>query len=121
MDFARFGQWYLQDGVWEGERLLPVGWVQQATRPNAPFQEPGPEAIYAPRGYGLHFWIPDTPEGEYYAAGIYGQYVWVDERREVVIARFAADPEWGARTEETFAAFRAIADAVSPLGESGDE
>ncbi|MEE2566776.1 serine hydrolase domain-containing protein [Hyphobacterium marinum] len=121
VDFARFGQWYLQDGVWDGERLLPEGWVQLATRPNAPFQEPGPDAIYAPRGYGLHFWIPDNPQGEYYAAGIYGQYVWVDERRDVVIARFAADPEWGARTEETFAVFRAIAEAVSSIGESGDE
>ena len=120
-DFARFGQWYLQDGVWEGERLLPEGWVQQATRPNAPFQEPGPDAIYAPRGYGLHFWIPDNPQGEYYAAGIYGQYIWVDERREVVIARFAADPVWGGRTEETYAAFRAIAEAVSPLGETSND
>lgn len=121
VDFARFGQWYLQDGVWDGERLLPEGWVQQATRPNAPFQEPGPDAVYAPRGYGLHFWIPDNPQGEYFAAGIYGQYVWVDERREIVIARFAADPEWGPRTEESFAAFRAIAEAVAPLGETVDE
>lgn len=121
VDFARFGQWYLQDGVWDGERLLPEGWVQQATRPNAPFQEPGPDAVYAPRGYGLHFWIPDNPQGEYFAAGIYGQYIWVDERREIVIARFAADPAWGSRTVETFAAFRAIAEAVAPLGETADE
>ena len=121
VDFARFGQWYLQDGVWNGERILPEGWVQEATRPNAPFQEPGPDAVYAPRGYGLHFWMPDNPQGEYFAAGIYGQYVWVDERRGVVIARFAADPDWGPRGVESFAVFRAIADAVVPLNEVGDE
>lgn len=114
-DYARFGQFYLQDGVWEGERLLPDGWVQTATRPNAPFQEPGPQARYAPRGYGLHFWIPSDPQDEFFMAGVYGQYVWVDERRGVVVAMNAGDPEWGAREEEAWAVFRSIAEAVSPL------
>ena len=108
-DYARFGQFYLQDGVWEGERLLPEGWVNQATRPNAPFQEAGPESVYAHRGYGLHFWVPDNHDGEYFMAGVYGQYVWVDERRNIVIARTAADTEWGGRTEESIIAMRALA------------
>lgn len=116
-DYARFGQFYLQDGTWEGERMVPEDWVATATRPNAPFQEPGPQARYAPRGYGLHFWIPPEPQGEYFMAGVYGQYVWVDERRGVVIAMNAGDPEWGGREEEAFALMRAIAETVSPLSE----
>ncbi len=32
-DWARFGQWLLQDGVWEDERLLPEGWVEASTTP----------------------------------------------------------------------------------------
>lgn len=108
-DYARFGQFYLQDGVWEGERLLPEGWVNQATRPNAPFQEAGPGSVYAHRGYGLHFWVPDNHDGEYFMAGVYGQYVWVDEQRNIVIARTAADTEWGGRTEESIIAMRALA------------
>jgi len=112
-DYARFGQFYLQDGVWDGARMVPEGWTQSATRPNAPFQEPGPEARYAPRGYGLHFWIPPEPEGEYFMAGVYGQYVWVDERRGVVIAMNAGDPDWSARGEEAFALFRAIAGTLA--------
>ncbi len=108
-DYARFGQFYLQDGVWNGERLLPEGWVRQATRPNAPFQEAGPDSVYAHRGYGLHFWVPENHDGEYFMAGVYGQYVWVDERRNIVIARTAADTEWGGRTEESITAMRALA------------
>ena len=122
-DYARMGQFYLQDGVWNSDRLLPDGWVRLVTRPNAPFQEAGPQGVYAHRGYGLHFWVPEGHDGEYFMAGIYGQYVWVDERRNIVIARTAADPDWGARTAESLAAMRALAahygDPVAM--EAGDE
>lgn len=108
-DYARFGQFYLQDGVWDGQRLVPEGWVEQATRPNAPFQEPGPDEVYPHRGYALHFWVPEGYDGEYFMAGVYGQYIWVDERRNIVIARTAADTEWSGRTAESIAAMRALA------------
>lgn len=107
--YGRFGQFYLQDGVWAGTRILPEGWVQQATRPNAPFQEAGPDARYPGRGYALHFWVPDNHDGEWFMAGVYGQYVWVDERRNIVIARTAADPVWWEHQQMSFDAFRALA------------
>lgn len=112
-DFARLGQLYLQDGIWNGERLLPDGWVRLATRPNAPFQEAGPDGPYAPRGYGLHFWVPPDHDGEFFAAGVFGQYVWVDENRGVVIAVNAGDPTWHLRGPESFEVFRTIARTVS--------
>ncbi|PWE16382.1 serine hydrolase [Marinicauda salina] len=121
VDFARFGWFLANDGVWNGARLLPEGFVEQATRPNAPFQEPGPDARYAPRGYGLHFWIPPDYADEYFLAGVYGQYVWVDERRGVVIAQTAGSPDWLSRQEEAFHVFRAIAERVAPLETSPDE
>ena len=120
-DYARLGQLYLQDGVWNGERLLPERWVQLATRPNAPFQEPGPNARYAPRGYGLHFWVPPDPNGEFFAAGVFGQYIWVDEVRRVVIAVNAGDPVWHARGPEAFTVLRAIAESVTPDEAASDE
>jgi hypothetical protein len=121
-DYARFGQFYLQGGEWDGRRLVPQDWVQQATRPNAPFQEPGPEGVYPHRGYGLHFWVPEGYDGEYFMAGVYGQYIWVDERRNIVIARTAADTEWSGRTAESIAAMRALAahygGPVAPMTEA---
>lgn len=114
-DYARLGQLYLQDGVWQGRRLLPEGWVDQATRANAPFQEPG--ATYW-AGYGLHFWIPPDARGEFYMAGVYGQYVWVDRRRGVVIAQASADPSFVERRPEVLAMLRAL--AASAAGERAD-
>ncbi|AZU05069.1 beta-lactamase [Glycocaulis alkaliphilus] len=114
-DYARFGQFYLQDGVWNGTRLLPEGWVQEATRPVSPAHEAGATPAYGPRGYGLHFWIPEGHDGEYFFAGVYGQYIWVDERRGVVIAQNAGDPAWGRLGAEVFTVMRAIAETVSPL------
>jgi len=52
-DWARFGQLYLQDGVWDGRRLLPEGWVSFSTTPTP--QSPG--GIY-----GAHWWLGLKPE-----------------------------------------------------------
>jgi len=112
-DFARFGEFYRLDGVWNGARLLPEGWVEQATQPQEDFQNPGPDAVYAPRGYGLHFWVPPDPRDEFMMVGVYGQNIWVDQRRGVVIARTSADQGFGPRNGETIAVMRAISRAVS--------
>lgn len=113
-DFARLGELYRLDGVWNGERLLPEGWAEAATTPNAPWQEPG-ATPYDGRGYALHFWVPDGYNGEFFAAGVYGQYVWVDTLRGVVIAQNAGDPEWDPISHEAYAVFRAVAEHVSPI------
>jgi len=118
-DYARFGQFLLQNGVWDENRLLPEGFVEMASRPNAPFQEPG-ATPYPGRGYGLHVWVPEDYEGEFYAAGVFGQYIWVDRRRGVVIALNAGDPGFAQRYFESAAVLRAIAEHVSPLAPQTD-
>jgi len=84
-DWARFGLLYARDGVWEGERLLPVGWVDfvaQAT-PNSDG-----------RRYGAHFWRyeqgPDA--GVISAQGYQGQFVFIDRARDVVLVRLGVNP-----------------------------
>ncbi len=76
-DFARFGYLYLRDGVWEGERLLPRGWVDYARTP-APAS--GGE-------YGAHWWLAQDGSGRFNASGYRGQYIVVDPARDLVVVR----------------------------------
>ncbi len=84
-DYARFGQMVAQGGEWQGQQILPAGWVEQSTSFTAP-TAPGELR------YGLQWWgEPDAPEGEFYARGIYGQYIYVNRPAGVVIAMNSAD------------------------------
>ena len=56
-DIAKFGQLLLQHGMWEGERVLPEGWVENATSvhiSNA-HHNPNPDSDWN-KGYGYQFW-----------------------------------------------------------------
>jgi CubicO group peptidase (beta-lactamase class C family) len=87
-DWARFGQWFLQDGEWEGERLLPEGWVTYSTEP---FEGA------ADTGYGAQWWLNEAPDGSlrmpsvppdaYWASGNEGQQVVVIPSAELVVVR----------------------------------
>src|SRR4051812_38750890 len=51
-DWARFGQFLLQDGTWNGRKLLPQGWVTYMSPPTP----------QCPRGvFGAHLWVKETP------------------------------------------------------------
>jgi CubicO group peptidase (beta-lactamase class C family) len=87
-DLARFGLLYARDGVWNGERLLPEGWVKYTTTPvSAPKAAPGRN----PRAYGAQFWLyndhPRLPRDTFSAVGHQGQYSTIVPSRDVVIAR----------------------------------
>ena len=79
---AKLGQLYLQRGVWEGERLLPEDWVEQATRPQVANAELGWDPDWV-QGYGFQFWM--SRHG-YRGDGAYGQYCLVLPEQDVVIA-----------------------------------
>tara|TARA_B100000315_G_scaffold77893_1_gene71229 strand:- start:2748 stop:4166 length:1419 start_codon:yes stop_codon:yes gene_type:complete len=83
-DWARFGLLHLRDGVWNGERILPEGWVDAVTTP-APAWPDG--------NYGGLFWLnrggtwPDAPANAYWAAGARGQYTVVIPSADLVVVR----------------------------------
>ena len=86
---ARLGQLYLQDGVWEGRRLLPEGWVAEATRPhigNGDGTAAGALSDWQ-QGYGFQFW---NARHGYRGDGAYGQFCLVLPEHEAVIATTAA-------------------------------
>ena len=107
-DYARFGQMYLDEGRFNGRQIVPADWVRTSTLPTAPTR---PGEI----GYGYQWWVPrGAPEGEFMARGIYGQYIYVNRPRGVVIATNAADRSFrepGA-DEENIDIFRLIAESL---------
>ncbi|WP_149550267.1 serine hydrolase domain-containing protein [Streptomyces marokkonensis] len=86
---ARLGQLYLDDGVWQGERLLPEGWVARASRPHIPTAGAMGEGDRQDwdRGYGHQFWI--SRHG-FRGDGAYGQFCLVLPEHDAVIAATTA-------------------------------
>jgi len=82
-DWAKFGMLYLNDGVWQGERILPEGWAAYTATP-----APGSEG-----DYGSFFWLnaggqyPDAPREAYGAQGFQGQYVYIVPSKNLVVVR----------------------------------
>jgi CubicO group peptidase (beta-lactamase class C family) len=91
-DLARFGQLYVQDGVWEGERLLPENWRAYVSEPS------GPQPNGA-LGYGATFWLMNRSEGipadTIAAQGNRGQYVVIVPSRRIVVVRRGEDAGGG--------------------------
>ena len=84
-DFARFGEFNRLDGVWNGERLLPEGWVSYARTPI-----PVPESENY--GYGAHWWL--WPWKDSFAAhGYEGQRILIVPEAELVVVRLGKTPE----------------------------
>jgi hypothetical protein len=101
-DWARLGLLYLNDGVWEGERILPEGWVAYSTTP-APTSKHGE--------YGAQIWLnkgsagnpaarpfPDLPQDLFYFEGYQGQFVGIVPSRRLVVVRLGMQTrgEWDA-------------------------
>lgn len=87
-DLARLGLLYLNDGVWQGERLLPEDWRAFVTRPSGPQPD-------GPFGYGATFWLLNRSEGvpadAFAAFGNRGQYLVIVPSRDLVIVRRGYD------------------------------
>jgi CubicO group peptidase (beta-lactamase class C family) len=94
-DWARFGYLYLRDGVWDGERILPEGWVDFSRTLNPAENN---------HAYGAHFWVNADPPPEalwrpleggpstvFMAEGASFQMVAMDPLRDLVAVRLGLD------------------------------
>ena len=83
-DIARFGQMYLQKGVWNGERLLSEEWVEMATSKQIDNDKvPGTPPDWQ-QGYGFQFWR--CQNNAYRGDGAFGQYCIVLPEQDAVLA-----------------------------------
>jgi CubicO group peptidase (beta-lactamase class C family) len=82
-NWARLGLLYLQDGIWQGERILPDGWTKFVSTPAPAWKRPV---------YGGLFWINsdaalNIPKDAYFMAGAGGQYTFIIPSHDLVVVR----------------------------------
>lgn len=93
-DMGRFAQFVLDDGVANGQRILPEGWVDQAGAVSFRI----PEAFHSPHrralglvAYGYSWWLRE--DGAMMAMGHSGQRIFIDRQREFALVQLAVYPE----------------------------
>ncbi len=85
-DYARFGLLYLRDGMWDGTRILPQGWVDYART----WVSEDPEDASP---YGAHWWgVAGDHLGTFRASGYEGQSITVCPALDLVIVRLGKTP-----------------------------
>lgn len=97
-DYARWGLFMLADGVVDGKRVVPEGWVKASTNPTAPnfaFDFGGERGVAggadsAYKGYGYLWWVREG--GDFQALGSYGQWIYVSPANNTVIVILGAVP-----------------------------
>ena len=111
-DMARIGQLLLNDGVINGQRLIPEAAI-------ASIRAGGNKEAFAKAGYNLlngwsyrgMWWVSHNENGAYMARGVHGQALYIDPKAEMVIARFASHPQAGntANDPTSLPAYEALA------------
>jgi CubicO group peptidase (beta-lactamase class C family) len=82
-NWARLGQLYLQDGMWNGQRLLPDGWATFVSTPAPAWRR---------KEYGGQFWVNgegqwNLPRDAYFMSGAGGQHTFIVPSHDLVVVR----------------------------------
>ncbi len=111
-DWAAVGQFALDDGVWNGTRLLPAGWMADSVR--------AVDVSTAETGLAAGWWANQLPDGSlrhpqmpadtFWASGHDGQWLAVIRSERLVVARLGFTPDVDSR------AVGLTADLVAALG-----
>jgi CubicO group peptidase (beta-lactamase class C family) len=113
-DYAKFGRLYLNKGNWNGKQIIPAQWVADSTQVEKDYLKLIDEYWKGwDIGYGYQWWIPAGNEGEFTAIGVWGQYIYVNPTKKLIIVKNSVDPGFDLRDMETVAAFRAIGDYLT--------
>jgi CubicO group peptidase (beta-lactamase class C family) len=88
-DFARFGMFILGDGIANGQRVLPLGWVAEAAQTS--FALDPAQNSYGAAGYGYNWWL--DADGSMVAVGFSGQSLYINRREDLVLATLSCWPQ----------------------------
>jgi len=100
-DLARFGILYLNNGFLMDQQIIPQQWVEDSIRTDAAHLIPGenPNSDWVV-GYGYQWWIPEGAENDFLAMGIYGQALYINLDRDIVIVKTSAYKDYDLDGEE---------------------
>lgn len=115
VDFAKLGSLYLHAGKWNGRRLVPAGWVSDATQPwRTPADYFEDQGFFGPGGhYFGYFWWGDTRSGgpsDFHTVGNKGQFIYCSPQKRLVIVRTGMD--FGVSSVRWLHLFREFADGL---------
>lgn len=95
-DFARFGLLYYNNGLWNGQQILPENWVKESVQPSSADKR---------KHYGYQFWLngydendstkrwyPDVPIDMFFCDGYGGQDVYIIPSRKLIVVRLGLHP-----------------------------
>jgi len=93
-DYARFGLMAMHNGELGGKRIVSEAWMKESTTAPAFNQPRVDEKTARPvTAYGYQWWLFPGEDHAFQAVGIYGQNVWINPAKHVVIAQFSALPK----------------------------
>lgn len=99
---VKFGQLFLEEGRKNGKQIIPIEWIEQATRNQVPIELPvgntDRKSVRGPGAYGFNWWVnggenhmPDAPPKTYYASGLNHNVLFVIPEWNMVIVRMGTD------------------------------
>jgi len=112
-DYARFGRLLLNNGRWNEQQIVSADWIKAATTPGSDYLKPAENTL----GYGYQIWLPPRAiPGEFFCVGVYGQFIYVNQAKNIVIVKNSADrnfmESYGSK-QETIEFFRAIVKSLN--------
>lgn len=117
-DLARFGKFYKNNGSFEGRQIVSSEWIKDSMSTNAPhLKAPHNGETDSELGYGYQWWIPEGSENEFVAIGVFGQWIYVNPVKDVIIVKTSAHLgfEENDTEQKTVEFFRAVANSVNGL------
>ena len=97
IDFAKFGRLFLNNGQWGGEQVISEAWIAESIRENQDLSPTYYETSFGPEivstangGYYQYMWYGLTREDgadDFFAAGNYGQYIYISPQANLIIVR----------------------------------